>query len=169
MIALIQSISTSFLARAITLLTLLTLALAPVTTAANPRMMTMMARQPKLNVFDDAKNKNNASTIHAHAAAATTTNTRRFLFYCRGHANSAADGYGCGGPCSIYYEGDPLDDFSIVCPGTNCVDTDGTWKFMVCDVAYTCSISKNFHPGIDTQGRYIWNTPGTSYIYPGVN
>lgn len=95
--------------------------------------------------------------------------TARFLLYCSGKAGTAADGgYGCGGDCSVYHDGDEgLREGALYTPGTNCMDTDGTWRFSVCDGgSASCNDDSAFHPWQDKQGRWIYNTVGTMYIYP---
>ena len=99
----------------------------------------------------------------------------RYLLYCGGRAGEGPDGISCGGPCTRYNEGDPIIwEDGIYAPRTNCLETDGTWAFRVCNQGvlseWACTGESKFveegNYGITNQGRYVYPTRQTIRIDP---
>lgn len=105
-----------------------------------------------------------------HCDPCSTSNP--YLFYCDGHAGESLTGNnGCGGNCTLYLQGERTncnsDTMGKICArGTNCIETGSGMEFIVCDgsLAY-CNGMNKFHPGMNAEGRLVWNTVGTAFIY----
>ena len=110
----------------------------------------------------------NIENIEEPSTSLTVRQYQPFLYTCSGYAGSspAGDG-GCGGPCTKQYYSCPSNSVpsQIYCPNTNCVDTDGNTPFYVCDGDNSCNPQTSFHPTQDREGRSIFNTRGTMYLY----
>jgi hypothetical protein len=114
----------------------------------------------------------NITTVLSHSTYnnAGHAGVYKTIRYCSGHLRN--DNI-CGGTCTDWsglLDADATKAAEIVTPGTNCITTDGTCNFLVCDglneeVSTSCNEPSIFHPGQQPDGRWSYNTVGTKDIY----
>ena len=112
-----------------------------------------------------------ADTLDETSTNLAIRQAERYVFTCTGSPGTSPTGDGgCGGPCTMQtVRSATINSCSappeLYVPNTNCIDTDGSTPFVVCDGDNSCNPQTSFHPTTDSEGRSIYNTRGTMYLY----